>query len=128
MNNVTKPPQNEEKPGFKGGKFKEILWIAILGLVLLIPAWIIFYNDGKTTSAGKFAQTDNEQKISRLLENMEGVGEAEVMVYETEEGVQGAVVVCEGANDFFVVIKVREAVATALGTEEKSVKIYLKKE
>ena len=128
MNNVTKPPQKAEKTLFKGGKVSEILWIAVSGFVLLISAWLLFYRDGKTTSTSKFSQTENEQKIGRLLENIEGVGEAEVMIYETEEGVQGAVVVCEGANDFFVVIKVREAVATALGTEEKSVKIYLKKE
>ena len=38
------------------------------------------------------------------------------------------VVVCEGANDFQVVMHVREAVAAALGTEQKAVKIYLKKE
>ena len=71
--------------------------------------------------------TETERKISLLLEEIEGVGKASVMVCETEEGILGAVVVCEGANDIRVNINVREAVATALGTEEKAVKIYLKK-
>ena len=127
MNRNVPSWQGEIKQTLKGGKLKEILWLAVLGLALLFVAWIIFNGEGKTNSASA-ALTENEQKISRLLENIEGVGEAEVMIYETEEGVQGAVVVCEGANDFFVVIKVREAVAAALGTEEKAVKIYLKKD
>ena len=47
--------------------------------------------------------------------------------HETDEGVQSVVVVCEGANNLQVVIDVREAVASAVGTQEKNVKIYLKK-
>ena len=48
-------------------------------------------------------------------------------IYETEDGVQSVVVVCDGANDLRVVLNVREAVASALGTQEKNVKIYQKK-
>ena len=62
-----------------------------------------------------------------LLEEMNGVGKAEVMVCETEDGVLGVVIVCEGANDLQVNMHVREAVATALGTAQNNVKIYLKK-
>ena len=51
-----------------------------------------------------------------------------MMVCETEEGVKSGVVVCDGANDFGVVMDIREAVAAALGTEEKAIKVYLKKE
>ena len=49
------------------------------------------------------------------------------MICETEEGVLGAVVVCEGAKNIRVNMDIREAVATALGTKESAVKIYLKK-
>ena len=72
-------------------------------------------------------QTETEKKIGLILQEIEGVGEASVAVCETEEGVLGAVVVCQGANNLKVIMDVREAVATALGTEEKAVKVYLKK-
>ena len=72
--------------------------------------------------------SENEEKISRLLSEMDGVGEAQVMIYEENDEVQSVVVVCEGAGNFQVVIRIREAVAAALGTEEKAVKVYLKKE
>jgi hypothetical protein len=74
------------------------------------------------------SMTDTEIKVLRILQEIDGVGEANVVVCETKEGIESVVVVCQGANDLRVVMNVREAVATALGTTEKSVKIYLKKE
>ena len=56
------------------------------------------------------------------------MGDVNVMICESEDGVQSVVVVCEGANDLRVNMNIREAVAAALGTDEKSVKIYLMKE
>ncbi len=129
MNKFTQQnARGEERRLFKSGKIKEIVLLAILGVALIFAAWKIFYSEKNTTTLQETSQTDSEEKISRLLEEIDGVGDASVMICETENGVEGAVVVCEGANDFFVVIKVREAVAAALGTEEKAVKIYLKKE
>ena len=71
--------------------------------------------------------TENEQKVVRILEEIDGVGKASVAVCETDDGVESVVVVCEGANDLLVNMHVREAVAAALGADEKNVKIYLKK-
>lgn len=110
------------------GKIKDVLLIGGLALALVFAAWKIFYADEQEDSFSSVSVTANEEKIGRLLSEIDGVGEANVMICETEDGVSGVVVVCEGANDFQVVIRVREAVAAALGTEEKAVKIYLKKE
>jgi hypothetical protein len=84
-------------------------------------------NDSKGESTN-IVFTENEKKVARILEEIEGVGDAEVIVCENENGVQSVVVVCEGANNFQVVIDVREAVAAALGTKESAVKIYPKKD
>lgn len=110
------------------GRLKDIFLLSVLAFVLLFAAWKIFYTNEDEEAASAVSGSDNEQKISRLLEEIDGVGDANVMICETEEGVQSVVVVCEGARDLQVVINVREAVAAALGTEEKAVKIYLKKE
>jgi type III secretory pathway lipoprotein EscJ len=125
---VQQNTRGEERRLFKSGKIKEIVLLGILGVALIFGAWKIFYSEKNTTALKQASQTDSEEKISRLLEEIDGVGDASVIICQTENGVEGAVVVCEGANDFFVVMKVREAVAAALGTEEKAVKIYLKKE
>lgn len=119
--------QTVRKRNIFDGKIKEILLISVLALTLVFAVWKVFY-DGDTKNVISVSGSETEQKISLLLKEIDGVGEANVMIYETEEGVKSVVVVCEGARDLQVVMNVREAVAAALGTEEKAVKIYLKKE
>ena len=109
------------------GRLKEILLLSVLAFALIFAAWKIFYTDETSDAATAFSGSESERKVSRLLQEIDGVGEADVMICETEDGVQSVVVVCEGARDLQVMMNVREAVAAALGTEEKAVKIYLKK-
>ena len=105
---------------------KELCITVAIGAVLALGAVKIFGVD-KTVQTSHAVLTEKEIKVSRLLEDIEGVGEASVMICETEEGVQSVVVVCEGANDLQVVLDVREAVAAALGTSQSEIRIYLKK-
>lgn len=122
--------QNERanaKFPFHKSKFRDILIVAVLALVLIFAVWKIFYKEEPAMQTESTA-SETEKRVSRLLEDIEGVGEASVMICETEEGVQSVVVVCDGANDLQVLINVREAVSAALGTDQKSIKIYLKKE
>ena len=105
---------------------KEILLLCLLALLLGFSVWKFFYDD-KASEPTAAMQSETEKKLSALLSEIDGVGEAEVMICETEEGVQSVVIVCSGANDLQVMMDVREAVSAALGTDEKSVKIYLKK-
>ena len=109
------------------GKIKDILLISVLAIVLIFAVWKIFFTDERQSQTMASA-SENELKVCRLLEEIDGVGEAEVVVCETENGVRSVVVVCEGGNNLQVIMNVREAVAAALGTEEKYVKVYVKKE
>ena len=116
----------EKKKSRLNGRGKDILLLCILATVLTFATWKLFYKD-ETVETSVISGTDEEKKVARILQEIDGVGKAEVMIYESEEGVESVVVVCEGANDLRVVMNVREAVATALGTEQKAVKIYQKK-
>ena len=109
------------------GKMKDISLLLVLGLVIVAGAWVVFHADDAEKTVSVYA-TEAETKVARLLQEIDGVGEASVIVYEKDGDVENVVVVCEGAKDLRVVMNVREAVASALGTEQKSVKIYLKKE
>lgn len=109
------------------GRIKNLLIFSLLAFVLIFAAWQIFRTEDARETMEVNA-TETEIKVMRLLQEIEGVGEADVIVYEEENSIKSVVVVCEGANNLRVVMNVREAVATALGTEEKMVKIYLKKE
>ena len=125
---MTDKPREEKKRLRLDGRIKDVLLLAVLALVLVVAAWKIFYKDESKDALSAVQASESEEKVGRLLREIEGVGEANVMICETEDGVTGVVVVCEGANDLQVIMNVREAVAAALGTEEKAVKIYLKKE
>lgn len=121
---------NKEKRGFFSkidGKTKDLLLVFALLFALVVSAWQIFQKED-TQETALVNATETEIKVMRLLEEIDGVGEANVIVCETEEGSKNVVVVCEGANDLRVVMNIRSAVAAALGTEEKAVKVYLKKE
>ena len=109
------------------GKMKDMLLILTLGMLLIIAIMQVFQpqNEGIQTIT---SANEKEQKLSVLLQEISGVGDANVIICETEEGVQSVVVVCEGANDLQVVMNVREAVSAALGAKQNSIKVYLKKE
>ena len=134
MNKKTESADNFETSPLKrffgrfNGKTKDVLLLGILALVLLFAVWKIFYTKDAKDVFSVSNLSDNEIKVMRLLREIDGVGEASVVVSETSEGVQSVVVVCEGARNIGVVMNIREAVATALNTPQKSVKIYLKKE
>lgn len=119
--------QTEKKKWWKEKKIRDIAFIALLAFILLFACWKVFYKDEAEDVSSQTSLTETEKKIALLLQEIDGVGEASVMVCETEDGVTGAVVVCEGAKNIRVNMEIREAVATALGTEEKAVKIYLKR-
>ncbi len=108
-------------------KMKDGLLLLVLGFIVVMVAWLVFRSDDVEDAATVYA-TETEIKVLRLLQEIDGVGDANVIVYEKEDEIESVVVVCEGADNLRVVMNVREAVASALGTEEKAVKIYLKKE
>ena len=119
----------EKKKGwatFFSGRIKEISLMAVLAIMLFSLAFFVFREEEKTDSLALAQMTEREQKVSRILQEIEGVGEASVVVCEDEDEVKSVVVVCEGANNLRVVMDIREAVAAALDTEQKSVKMQEK--
>ena len=112
----------------KNGRVKEWLWIVVLAVLLCVLAVVVFRGNDEetTTTAMQTEKTQNEQKLTTLLQGIDGVGQVDVMICEGEDGVESVVVVCDGAKDLRVIMDVREAVSAALGTQENKVKIYLK--
>lgn len=125
MSNKTQKPKKER---ILSGRAKDLLIVGVLGLVLFYTAWKIFQDEGTTTSSTELQLTQSEIKVMRILQEIDGVGEASVVVCEDEDGIKSVVVICEGANNLRVIMDVREAVAAALDADQKVVKIYLKKE
>ena len=127
MNNIISQSNlSKLKMKWKRLRLKEIVLFSILAILLLFAAWKVFGDESTPTSVA--AKTGTEQKLVSILECIDGVGEVDVMVTETEDGEKSAVIVCQGAKDIQVLIDVREAAATALGANQKNIKVYLKKD
>ena len=110
------------------GRVKDLLIIGVLGLVLFYTAWKIFQGDGEKSAAAQLQLSETEMRVMRILQEIDGVGEASVVVCESQDEIKSVVVICEGANNLRVIMNVREAVAAALDTDQKLIKIYLKKD
>ena len=113
---------------FSYERIKNLLLIGVLGVLLFSVAYSVFHGEEETQAVANTGMSELERKVSNILQEIDGVGEASVIVCEEEESVKSVVVVCEGANNLRVIMDVREAVAAALNTEQKLVKIYLKKD
>ena len=90
-------------------KYKFPLIVLIVGLLLLsIPT-------GSTKSSTNGGENGDEQRLSAVLESSKGVGNAYVLISE-----HGAVVVCDGAADPEVKLRVVKCVEayTGLGCDE----------
>lgn len=87
--------------------------ILLLGVILmLLPG-----SRGNTAETASVV-TESEERLSSMLSRMEGVGEAYVLLSEKtgrEGGYTGAVVVCSGAGQASVRLRVIQAVSVFTG-------------
>ena len=106
---------------------KKILLIAVLLIALVLLAFLLYGSKGKVTTAASQPTTERtapETKLMRILSEIDGVGQAEVMINESENGVEGVIIVCEGANSLMTRNDVINAVVTALKVNKNNIAIY----
>lgn len=92
----------------KLSEFRYVLLVAAVGLLLIL--W-----PTGSTSTETVTGREEELRVAALLSQIEGVGEAQVLLSDS-----GAVVVCDGADSASVCLKITRAVKcyTGLGADE----------
>ncbi len=106
--------------GGKGKWFEKISvggW-AILGMFALLCLLLI---SGRTEKDD--VGTDIERRMERVIEKMEGVKECDVMILEENNEITGVLIVCEGAEDISVRIRVQNAAKTLLNIENGKISV-----
>lgn len=91
-------------------------------LVLLAGLILILLPGGNREATASDAATDAETRLQGALSRMDGVGEVYVLLAEENgrnEGYTGAVIVCTGASEASVRLRIVEAVSafTGLGSD-----------
>lgn len=95
--------------------------ILLIGIVFIINS-----NDNKETSytSTDIQKSETEIKLARLLTNIEGVGDSDVMINESEGTITGVVIVCRGADNIMTRNDILNAVSTALNINKSIIAIY----
>jgi hypothetical protein len=105
---------------------RKILICIVLIFVLTIV--VIFINKSQsstvTTSSTTVEMTTTEKKLTDILSSIDGVGQTEVMIYESDDKISGVVIVCKGGNNIMTRSNILNAVSTALNIEKNIIAIY----
>lgn len=96
----------------KGGTVKYILLAVVAGLILLL--W-----PSGNAGVDKTVASGEETRLETVLAQMQGVGRAELLLSE-----RGAVIVCEGAEDAGVCLRITQAVRCYTGLGADKVQIF----
>lgn len=106
-------------------KANKTLLIVLAIVFVLIAIVVIFYDNDESVSAGAVAdKSATEIKLEAILSSIDGVGESDVYVTEDEEGIEGVVVICQGANNIMTRNDIINAVSTALNINKNIIAIY----
>lgn len=106
-------------------RHKKITIIVTLIIFLVAILLLAFGGTTKSFTVNSSVRSESEEKLVRILTEINGVGKAEVMITENADGtVEGVVVVCEGANDIMTRNDVINAVKTALKLEKNNIAVY----
>ena len=98
----------------KLGSFRYVLLVAAVGLLL-----ILWPSPNSSAAAAEGGEDGEEARIAGILTSIEGVGEARVLLSEN-----GAVIVCPGADDASVCLRVTQAVKCYTGLGADDVRIF----
>lgn len=105
-------------------KDKKKLIIVVLLVALLVVIVFLFFGSEEESVLGDSMKSDTELRLTALLERIDGVGDAEVMITENDGEITGVVVVCDGANSIMVRNDILNAVSTALNINKNNIAIY----
>ncbi len=103
---------------------KKIIIVVVLIIVLIGTIYFINKSGGAAQTSSTSDKTATEAKLTSILNRMDGVGEVDVMISEGENGIEGVVVVCAGANNIMTRNDILNAVSTALKIDKKIIAIY----
>lgn len=67
--------------------------------------------------------TPLEARLEEVVSHIEGAGRVRSMIREDESGIAGVLIVCEGAEDIAVRLRVQTAVCTLLGVENNRISV-----
>lgn len=100
-----------------------IVLFCVLALLLLAAIWRVFFAGESTV--GSYDETEKEARISAMLERVEGIEDASVMIVEEDGRAVSAIVVYSGEDSILSRMRILEIASSALGLPKEKVQVYL---
>ncbi len=132
--------EDERKGAAAGGiknsgffkKLKSIKNLRIIIIIFIIAIGLIIYSSVMTSLSAKddgatSVMTSDEQRLSAILSNIDGAGEVETMITQSDGKIVGVIVIADGARDIAVRLRLMDAASTALGIDKNLVNVYTRK-
>ena len=110
------------------GKKQNWLIVLLIGILLVVVAMPTKTQSDTNVMKGyekvEETSTEIEKRLKKLLENMQDVGDVEVMItYEDREIVEGVVVLADGADNAVVVRNITEVVQALFDVDSHKIKV-----
>lgn len=110
------------------GKKQNWLIVLLIGILLVVVAMPTKTQSDTNVIKGyekvEETSTEIEKRLKKLLENMQDVGDVEVMItYEDREIVEGVVVLADGADNAVVVRNITEVVQALFDVDSHKIKV-----
>ena len=100
-----------------------IVLFCVLALLLLAAIWRVFV--AGESAAGSYDETEKEARISAMLERVDGIEDASVMIVEEDGRAVSAIVVYSGEDSILSRMRILEIASSALGLPKEKVQVYL---
>ncbi len=105
---------------------KKNQWIVILlvGVLLIVVAMPTKSGADTDYSVMDKRETDVEIRLENMLEKMQGVGKADVMItFKDEEQVEGVLIIADGAKNAVIVRNITEVVQALFEVDSHKIKV-----
>ena len=115
--------KKERIKNFFNNKTTRIVLLLLIALLLVFAVYRVFFKSGQKATA-VYEATELEERLSRILSKIDGVGDTTVMVSEEDGRAVSAVIVFRGADSILTRIRVIDAAAIALGIGKEFILVY----
>ncbi len=106
---------------------KKIFIVVGAILVLVLIVCIMNTAKGEAGTSGGEVRSAEELQLIEILNRIEGVGKADVMITDSDDGIAGVIIVCEGGDNIMTRSDVLNAVSTALCIDKNNIAVYAMK-